>query len=609
MSDCHDSKIIMRTMAKITRAAFYVISSPLLSSSLPACRLPPSTLYGNVIRIISATDWLEVALPNEPSWRSEDTCRLAPILFEHGVDFLDISTGGTSTLQQVKGGVAYQAPFAEDVKRSLPSGHGLLVGTVGRITDGNVAQGVLDKGQADAVLVGRGFQKNPGLVWSFADDLGVDRSKEIIKGSMLHMSNISTLMAPNNANIPAPNVPYFTPAQKPPSGTAIDPHSSGKPIPKLFQPLKIRGLELQNRIILSPLCQYSARDGAAQPWHVAHLGGIFTRGPGLTIIEATAVEPQGRITPEDLGFWSDEQIEPLAKIVEFAHTQGQKVAIQLAHAGRKASTTAPWLSGNPVSFEDVGGWPDDVWGASPIPFTDGSPIPKEFTTERIKEIVRGFADAAIRSVKAGFDVIEIHNAHGYLLHSFLSPFSNKRTDEYGGSFENRIQLTLEVVDAVRAVIPATMPLFLRISATDWLEVALPNEPSWRSEDTCRLAPILFEHGVDFLDISTGGISPLQQVKGGVAYQAPFAEDVKRSLSPGHGLLVGTVGRILDGNVAQAVLDKGQADAVFVGRGFQKNPGLVWSFADDLGVDLHQASQIGWGFAGRAAKGFGEDPKK
>ncbi|KAG5642724.1 hypothetical protein DXG03_002269 [Asterophora parasitica] len=396
-------------------------------------------------------------------------------------------------------------------------------------------------------------------------------------------------MAPNNENIPAPNVPYFTPAQIPPSGTALDPQPDGKPIPKLFQPLKIRGLELQNRLIV--------------------LGGIFTRGPGLTFFEAIAVQSIGRITPQDAGIWSDEHIEPLAKIIEFAHTQGQKVAIQLAHAGRKASVTAPWIEGDPLSGVEVGGWPDDVWGPSTVPYSDAVAKPKELTTERIKGIVQSFVDGAVRAVKAGFDVIEIHNAHGYLLHQFLSPISNKRTDEYGGSFENRTRLTLEIVDAVRAVIPKDTPLFLRISATDWLEETLPNEPSWTSADTVRFAPILFEHGIDFLDISSGGTHPLQKVKGGPAYQAGFSEAVKRSLPEGHGLLVGTVGQITSGHIAQAVLDKGQADAVFVGRGFQKNPGLVWTFADDLGVEIHQAKQIGWGFAGRAVKAYGGEEEK
>jgi len=271
--------------------------------------------------------------------------------------------------------------------------------------------------------------------------------------------------------------------------------------------------------------------------------------------------------------------------------------VQLAHAGRKASTIAPWLSGASTATKEVGGWPDDVWGPSAVPFSEDFPKPKEATKEYIKKVVEAYVASAKRAVQAGVDVIEIHNAHGYLLHSFISPISNKRTDEYGGSFENRIRLTLEVVDAVRAVIPKDMPLFLRISATDWLEESLPNEPSWQSADTVKLAGILATRGVDFLDVSTGGNHPAQKIKRSTAaYQAPFAHDVKKAL--GDKLIVGSVGSITSGYLAQDVLDKGQADVAIVGRQFQKNPGTVWAFAEDLGVDIHLAHQIGWGFKGR-----------
>ncbi|KAG6855717.1 hypothetical protein H0H87_011686 [Tephrocybe sp. NHM501043] len=318
-------------------------------------------------------------------------------------------------------------------------------------------------------------------------------------------------MAPNNLNASAQGVSYYTPAQNPPSGTALDP----------------------------------------QPG----VGGIYTRGPGLSMVEATSVTPEGRITPEDSGLWSDEHIAPLADIVEFAHSQNQKIGIQLAHAGRKASTAAPWLGGDATASAEVGGWPDDVWGPSTIPFSDTYPKPKELDKKGIKRVVDAFVAATKRALK-----------------SFTSPISNKRTDEYGGSFENRIRLTLEVVDAVRAVIPETMPLFLRISATDWLEESLPDEPSWRSEDTVKLAPILHAHGVDFLDVSTGGNHPQQKIKGGpFAYQAPFAHDVKKSLDPSSKLVIGSVGAITDGHIAQGVLDKGQADVVIVDRNFIKNP--------------------------------------
>ncbi|KAI0376000.1 FMN-linked oxidoreductase [Pilatotrama ljubarskyi] len=404
-------------------------------------------------------------------------------------------------------------------------------------------------------------------------------------------------MAAPQFNRPAPSTSYFTPAQYPPAGTAFDPQPDGKPIPTLFKPLKIRGVEFQNRIWLSPLCQYSSDNGVIQEWQHAHLGGIFTRGPGLTIVEATAVLPEGRITPEDAGIWNDEQAAAWAKIVEFAHSQGQKIGIQLAHAGRKASTLAPFVNMGRVADEAAGGWPDDVWGPSAIPFNDQFPKPKELTKEGIKRLVKGFVEAAKRAVRAGFDVVEVHGAHGYLISSFLCPTSNQRTDEYGGSFENRIRFPLEVVDAVRAVIPPDMPLFFRVSASEWLEEVFPDQPSWRSEDTVRLAGILAEHGVDLIDVSSSGNHPAQKIKTGPAYQAHFSEAVKKA--HGDKILVGAVGSINDGKLAQSVLDKGQADVIFVGRMFQKNPGLVWTFADDLGVEIHVAGQIAWGFRGRA----------
>ncbi|TEB34328.1 FMN-linked oxidoreductase [Coprinellus micaceus] len=402
-------------------------------------------------------------------------------------------------------------------------------------------------------------------------------------------------------NVPAPGVPYFSPYQSPPAGTIVE----GQEVPKLFQPLTIRGVTFPNRILLSPLCQYSAKDGFVTPWHMAHLGGIISRGPGLAVIEATAVQPRGRISPWDVGLWSDEHIAGLAEICTFAKAQNQKIAIQLAHAGRKASNLPPWAK-SPLAVEEVGGWPEDVYGPSAIPFHDTYAKPKELTVELIKEIVKDFASAAERAVKAGFDVIEIHNAHGYLLHSFVSPASNKRTDDYGGSFENRTRLTLEVVDAIRAVIPDTMPLLLRISGSDWLEEVAPNEESWRTEDTVRLAGVLAERGVDLLDVSSGGNDMRQKItQPGPAYQVSFASAVKKAHQDK--ILVGSVGRLADGKVAEKVLQDGDADVIFVGRMFQKNPGQVWAMAEDLEVDIHAAKQIGWGFKGRNAKFFGGNP--
>ncbi|KAG0695488.1 hypothetical protein DFH29DRAFT_955110 [Suillus ampliporus] len=393
--------------------------------------------------------------------------------------------------------------------------------------------------------------------------------------------------------------PANKPAPVPAAGTAFDPQSDGTAILKLFQPIKIRGTTFYNRIFLSPLCQYSAEDGHFTSWHTAHhkkyyswypVGGIFTWGPGLSMIEATAVVPEGHITPEDAGLWKDSQIEPLRKIVEFAHSKNQKVGIQLAHAGRKASTVAPWLDGGLAATESIGGWPDNVWGPSTAPYHDTFPVPKELSKVQIQAVVVAFVESAKRALKAGIDIIEIHNTHGYLLFSFLSPVSNQRKDKYGGSFENHIRLTVKVVDAIREVIPEDMPLLLRVSATEWLEEALPNQPSWRVEDTVKLAGILAEHGVDFLDVSSGGSHPQAVMKLGLAYQAPFAQAVKEAV--GDKLVVGSVGSITDGKIAQGVLDKGQADVILVGRQFQKNPATVWAFASDLGVAIKLANQIG-----------------
>ncbi|KAF2494778.1 FMN-linked oxidoreductase [Lophium mytilinum] len=398
-------------------------------------------------------------------------------------------------------------------------------------------------------------------------------------------------------NRAAAGVSYFTPAQLPPAGTALHMKDEGEKIPKLFTPLKIRGLTLHNRVMLSPLCQYSAEDGHHTAWHFTHLGGIIQRGPGIAFVEATAVQAEGRITPEDSGLWKDSQIEPLKKIVEFAHSQGQKMGIQLGHAGRKASTVAPWLSAGDVAPVELNGWPDNVYGPSAIPYNPKHATPKAMTLDDIADFKAAFKASIQRALTAGFDAIEIHNAHGYLLHTFISPASNHRTDQYGGSFENRTRLTLEIVDIARATIPDSMPLFLRISATDWLEET--DVTGWTVPETVRLAEILAERGVDLLDTSSGGLHEKQQIKGGPGYQAPFAKAVKDKL--GDKLLVGTVGTITEGKQAEKLLVDDDLDLAIAGRMFQKNPGLVWAWADDLGVVCQWANQIRWGFGGRGKK--------
>lgn len=359
--------------------------------------------------------------------------------------------------------------------------------------------------------------------------------------------------------------------------------------------------------MLSPLCQYSANNGELTEWHMAHLGGILSRGVGLTCIEATAIAPEGRISPEDSGLWEDAQIAPLKRIVDFAHTQNQKIMIQLAHAGRKASTVAPWI-GNELAPAEVGGWPDDVFGPSAIPFSKDFPHPKALTKEGIEKLKQQWVEAVKRALTAGVDAIEIHNAHGYLLHSFLSGVSNQRTDEYGGSFENRTRMTLEVVDLVRANVPKDFPVFLRISATDWLENDSDKElaaASWKLEETIKLAQILAERGVDVLDVSSGGNHPNQQFKfdglppsHGKAYQSPFSFEIKKAV--GDKMIVSTVGSITTAPVAEQLLEDG-LDLIVIGRAFQKNPGLVFTFADELKMTTQMPNQIRWAFAGRTHK--------
>ncbi|KAF2963895.1 hypothetical protein GQX73_g9665 [Xylaria multiplex] len=407
-------------------------------------------------------------------------------------------------------------------------------------------------------------------------------------------------------NIGVEGISYFSPLQSPPAGTGLASKVDGGSIPKLFTPITIRGVTFPNRVFLSPLCQYSAKDGYANDWHLTHLGGIIQRGPGLSIIEAAGVQPRGRITPQDVGIWEDGQIEPLKRITEFARSQGQKIGIQLAHAGRKASTVAPWLSANATAVKEVGGWPDDVWAPSALAFTDNNPTPKAITIEDIQKVKSDFASAARRSVEAGFDAIEIHAAHGYLFHQFLSPVSNKRTDQYGGSFENRVRILLETTEEIRKAIPETTPLFVRISATDWFEFDESSRAefpeTWTVEQSLRLAPLLAERGVDLLDVSSGGIhsKAASGIRPGPAYQAHFATAIKKAV--GDKLAVSSVGGIDNGKLAEELLQgkdgEPALDAVMAGRWFQKNPGLVIKFADELGVEVKMANQIGWSFVGR-----------
>lgn len=421
-------------------------------------------------------------------------------------------------------------------------------------------------------------------------------------------------MAPAKKTLspPAPGAPYYTPAQEPPAGTALSTPEVGR-VPTLFTPLRIRGLELTNRFAVSPMCQYSADDGHLTDYHLVHLGSFAMRGAALTIVEATAVTPNGRISPEDSGLWQDSQIAPLKRVVDFIHSQNQKVGIQLAHAGRKASTRAPWhvqRGHGEVAGEEVGGWPDNVWGPSAISFSPQYPTPKEMTIEQIDGLVTSFADAAKRSLAAGFDLIEIHGAHGYLISEFLSPLSNKRTDQYGGSFENRTRLLVNVIKAVRGVIPESMPLFVRISATEWMEYA--GQPSWDLSESIRLAKLLPDLGVDLLDVSSGSNSSEQRIKLFNDYQIDLAGKIRAEVAAtGKKLLIGAVGNITTAELAKTVVQddngtvevedethggKTRADMVLVARQFLREPEFVLRTAHQLGVPVKWAIQYhraGW----------------
>ncbi|WP_026464770.1 NADH:flavin oxidoreductase/NADH oxidase [Adhaeribacter aquaticus] len=329
----------------------------------------------------------------------------------------------------------------------------------------------------------------------------------------------------------------------------------------LFSPLKLKDVELKNRLVVSPMCQYSSTDGFANDWHLVHLGSRAVGGAGLIISEATAVSPEGRITPFDLGIWKDEHIPFLKRITDFIHQQGSVAGIQLAHAGRKATKSQPWTGNKHLSPEE-GGWENFV-APSPIPFEENTPAPIELDLEGIQKVIADFKAATSRAVAAGFKVAEIHAAHGYLLHEFLSPLSNKRTDQYGGTFENRIRLLFEIVAAVKEVWPENLPLFVRISASDWV----PEEESWTIQDSVVLGKELKAAGVDLIDCSSGGNSTKQQISVGPGYQTPFAQAVRLESN----ILTGAVGLINSASQADHIIRTGQADVVIIAREFLRNP--------------------------------------
>ncbi len=343
-------------------------------------------------------------------------------------------------------------------------------------------------------------------------------------------------------------------------------------VPLLLQPCTLRDLTLRNRLVVSPMCQYSCerRDGLATDWHLVHLGSRAVGRASLIIAEASAVTPEGRISPEDLGFWSDAHAEALERTVRFVHAQGTAMGIQLAHAGRKASTASTWLGGRAVSDAD-GGW--TPIGPTDDPFSANHRKPRAMSVDDIGDVVSAFGAAARRADQVGIDVIEIHAAHGYLLNTFLSPLGNRRTDAYGGSFEHRARLLLEVVDAVRGEWPASKPLFVRISATDWIE------GGWDIADSVRLARLLGQRGVDVMDCSSGGVAAGASIPVRPGYQVPFAEQIRREA----GMATAAVGLITTAAQAEEILERGQADVICMARELLRDPYFPIHAAAELGV--------------------------
>jgi 2,4-dienoyl-CoA reductase-like NADH-dependent reductase (Old Yellow Enzyme family) len=342
----------------------------------------------------------------------------------------------------------------------------------------------------------------------------------------------------------------------------------------LFEPLTLRGTTFRNRVFVSPMCQYSATDGLPEDWHLVHLGARAVGGAGLVLTEATAVSPEGRISPEDTGIWNDEQAERWARIVAFVQAQGAKAGVQLAHAGRKASTYRPWDNGSGTVPAVDGGW--TAVAPSSVAFGRYA-VPAELDAAGLVKVVEDFEAATRRAAAAGFDVVEVHAAHGYLLHQFLSPLSNQRTDAYGGSFDNRVRLLLEVVERVRAVFAG--PVLVRLSATDW------TDGGWTVEESVRLAPLLAERGVDLVDTSSGGLHHAQQITVEPGYQVPFAEAIRKA-----GIATGAVGLITEPKQAEEVLAAEQADVVLLARELLRDPHWPLRAAAELGADITWPAQ-------------------
>jgi 2,4-dienoyl-CoA reductase-like NADH-dependent reductase (Old Yellow Enzyme family) len=341
---------------------------------------------------------------------------------------------------------------------------------------------------------------------------------------------------------------------------------------KLFEKLNLRGIEYRNRIWVSPMCQYSSSDGMPTDWHLVHLGSRAVGGAGLVMQEATAVSPEGRISPSDAGIWSDAHADAYRRITRFIKEHGAVPGIQIAHAGRKASTAEPWNGGKGVD-EENGGW--QVVAPSAIRFADDYTMPREMDKEDIEQATKDFVNGALSAVEAGFETIEIHAAHGYLLHEFLSSLSNKRSDEFGGSLENRMRFPLDVARKVREAVPERLPVFVRISATDW------KEGGWDLEQSIEFCKRLKDIGIDLIDVSTGGNVPDAVIPVGPGYQVPFAKEIRANA----GIATGAVGMITDARQAEGILEKGEADAVLIAREFLRDPYFPYTAAQELGEGI------------------------
>ncbi|GAA5874963.1 hypothetical protein JCM8547_002137 [Rhodosporidiobolus lusitaniae] len=414
---------------------------------------------------------------------------------------------------------------------------------------------------------------------------------------------------PEVVNVGVANLPYYQPVTEPTPGTALPAKDwpQNENLPLLLQPIKIgktAQMEVRNRIFVSPMCMYSAAAegddvGALTPFHLVHLGAFALRGAGVVMVEATSVLPNGRLSPQDSGLWNDNQRDKLRPIFDFIKAQGARAAIQIGHGGRKTSTLAPWLDTSTIKEPlkshvatngAASGWTDNVMAPSAIPYdAETYPHPREMTDKDFEELSQAFVDAARRADEAGADILEIHSAHGYLLHNFLSPLSNQRTDKYGGSLENRLRYPLELISAVRKVWPTSKPLFLRLSASDCYPDGEKDEKtgeyiSWGVEQSQVYVKEAIARGVDLIDVSSAGNTPKQQIKVGPGYQVPFSDQIRQSLTPEERekVLISAVGLITDGKQAEQILQEGKSDVISVAREFIRHADLVFDWAHELG---------------------------